>query len=411
MGALTFADPAVVDALTTDVPTTTLVAGATTSIVGATLVAPTDARLRYRGAGGMGYGAAFPDTTLYQATSRYPGTWGSPSQFSFEFIHTGTQFALLFKYISAFSQVRIKVDGRRVTTLTVSPGAGTAGSRFNLKVVFGSSATRRITIETSTLPFGGVFLPSGDTMVAVSAYSARTIFLGDSITGGSAANAGLGAGTYPHLLGPYIGADDPWNAAIGATGYIAAGTAVKFGDRIADVTSWSPKVVVLWGGYNDRGQSLTTLATNASAVFSAVKSGVPAAEIYVVGCWSPGTPTDTQVLDVDATLKAAAASASLPFMSPVNGKVYSAAGTQVADLGAWIGTGETGTLIGSADHIHPTDAGHARIADRMRTSLLALNTPAAPTWSVWNGTTEQPVTLDGVWNGTAIVPVTVAVTP
>jgi len=35
--------------------------------------------------------------------------------------------------------------------------------------------------------------------------------------------------------------------------------------------------------------------------------------------------------------------------------------------------------------------------------------PTGPTWTLWDGTTEQPLTLDGVWNGTSIVPVTVEV--
>ena len=36
-------------------------------------------RLIYRGAGDFTFGTTFPDTLLYQPTSRYPHTWGSPS--------------------------------------------------------------------------------------------------------------------------------------------------------------------------------------------------------------------------------------------------------------------------------------------------------------------------------------------
>ena len=39
-------------------------------------------------------------------------------------------------------------------------------------------------------------------------------------------------------------------------------------------------------------------------------------------------------------------------------------------------------------------------------SAADLGAPPAPTWHIWNGTAESPLSLDGEWNGSGITPVT-----
>lgn len=371
--------PATVDTLYTPAPTVTTTAQSTTTIAGATLITPADTRWSWRGAGGFRTnGTTAPDNALWQATSRYNNAWGSPSAGAFEFVHTGQMFEVQFKYISTATMYRLTVNGQRVTNTPQTVGGTTAGNRHVLKVDFGTRATRTVRLTVSTMPIGGVFLPSGDTFAATTAANTRMIFLGDSITGGSAMNTGLGAGTYPWRVGRYVGVDDPWNSGVGSTGYVVAGTSVAFGTRVqADVIDWAPHVVVVWGGYNDALQTQATIRTAADSLYATLKAGLPTAETYIVGCWAPTTTPAASLTATDETLRAAAAAAGFPFMSPITGRVYAGNGQQLADQGPWIATAADVTAYVGTDNVHPNDAGHAYIADRLRRALVAAQ--VAPT--------------------------------
>jgi len=52
---------------------------------------------------------------------------------------------------------------------------------------------------------------------------------------------------------------------------------------------------------------------------------------------------------------------------------------------------------------------HSYVQDRYAITV-ADYTPPTEAWSLWNGTTEQPLTLDGVWNGSTVQPATVELT-
>src|SRR3569832_1071542 len=133
---------------------------------------------------------------------------------------------------------------------------------------------------------------------------------GDSISGGSSMNTAGGAGRWFSRAARLLGYSDAWNERLGGTGYITAGSFATLGTRAPiDVIPNSPDVLIISAGYNANG-------------------------------------------------------GSLPFISPLTGGIYNAAGTLIATHGARItGTGRVGATTGSGiadtyigtDAVHPTD--------------------------------------------------------
>jgi hypothetical protein len=369
-------DPLAADAVSSEVPTVTLTGPQSTSSIASAqaLLAPNMGPFLYQGAGSFQFGATFPDTTLYLPTSRYPNTYASgQANWAVEFETDAAQFEILFKYISTATRYRLTVNGRRVTDLAQATGASSAGSRYVLKFAFASAIPRRIRFDFTTMPFGGLFLPPGATAWKPASQGGRLGVLGDSISDGSAQNAGAGIGTWTYRAGRLLGCTDVWDQSRGGTGYITPGSFTTFGGRVAgDIAPYAFDRLIVWGGYNDNGGSQPSIQTAAESLFATLKDEVvPGGEVYVIGCWSPsGTPA-ASLTNTDATLKAAAAVAGLPFISPITGSIYNAAGTLVDTQGAWITTANAATYVG-ADNVHPTDAGHTYLARRIVEALRTL---------------------------------------
>lgn len=167
MTVMTFTAPATADVVMPNPPTTTVESGAGSALSGATQVKPNDARYRYLGAGGMGYGARYPDTILYMPSSRYDYTYGSPQSYGIEFSHTGTEFETVWKYLNQYTSYRLWIDGVRVSILPQGGITGIAvGYSFKLTTTFSARATRTIRVDTGYMPFRGTFIASGDTLAA-----------------------------------------------------------------------------------------------------------------------------------------------------------------------------------------------------------------------------------------------------
>ncbi|MBT2449490.1 SGNH/GDSL hydrolase family protein [Streptomyces sp. ISL-43] len=327
----------------------------------------------YAGASGFQIGAGAPDTSYVLPTSKYPNSYASgQSIWSVEF-GTDSQFMQVrMKYISAATMFRLTIDGRKVTDLMQSSGGITPGSGHLITIDLGSAAPRRIRLDFSTFPFGGVYLPPTATMWRVPLEGGRLMVLGDSISDGSAQNVGGGAGTWVARVARFLGATDAWEQGRGGTGYITAGAYATFGTRApADVVAWAPTRLLVSGGYNDSSGDQGAIATAAAALYTTIKASLPGCEIYVIGCWSPAATPSAGVTNTDATLRTAAAGAGIPFISPVTGACYDAAGALVATHGPWITAGNVTAYIGG-DGVHPTDAGHVYLARRITAALREL---------------------------------------
>lgn len=367
-------DPVEAEELSGETPALTLTQQATSTIASAqALLAPDTGPFTYLGAGAFQFGAVFPDTTMYLPTSRYPNTYASgQGNWAVEFITDADEFEILFKYISSATRYRLTVDGHPVTDLPQLTGASAAGSRHVLKFDFGTAAERRIRFDFATFPFGGLFLPPNTNAWKPSPRGRRLAVLGDSITDGSSENTGAGIGTWLYRAARLLGITDVWDQARGGTGYTIAGAFATLANRVAlDITPYNPDTVIVWAGYNDNLELQATIQTAAAALYASLKTAAPRADIVVIGCYSPaGTPAGS-VTSTDATLKAAALAAGLPFVSPLTGQVVDGRGAVLATQGAWITTQNEAALIG-VDGVHPNDTGHAHIARRVTEAITYL---------------------------------------
>lgn len=328
----------------------------------------------YRGAGGFQIGTGTPGTTYVLPTSRYPNTRGALSSsqalWSLEFGTNAETFQVRVNHQTA-AHYRLWIDGRRVTELMQPLGGTTPGSTHLLTIELGSAAPRTIRLDFATVPFGGVFLPPTATMWAVPSRGGRLMVLGDSLPGGSDMNTGSGQGTWFPRVAQLLGCNDAWNEALGSTGYITAGTTTTLGNRAAtDVIANNPTRLIIWAGYNDSAGDQGAIGTAAAALYAALKAGLPACEMFVVGCWSPLASPGAGQTNTDATLRIQAAAAGIPFISPLTGSCYDAAGALVATHGPFITAAVTAYIGG--DGVHPTDAGHLYLARRITATIREL---------------------------------------
>lgn len=363
-------------------PTITTAQTTTSSISGAIKHAPplvalsgSDVRgdFLFLGATDFAIGSTSPDTNYALPTSKIPHTYASgQSSWAFEFVTDADVFEMRFKYINSASSYKLCVDGRPLTAYPVSVGGTTAGSGHMLKVAFSGSAVRRIRIDLYNVPFGGIYIgPSYSLWRPVTA-GGRLMVLGDSITDGSSQNAGQGVGTWLYRAARMLGVTDAWDQARGGTGYITPGAYATFGDRLsADAVAYSPDVLIIKGGYNDASGSQTAIASAAASLFSAAKSALPNTQIIVAGPISPTASPATSITDTDTTLRTAAQTAGLPYISLVTGETRNGAGTVVSTQSPYVTSANAATVIG-ADGVHPTDVGHLHLARWMVRALTPI---------------------------------------
>lgn len=367
-----------------EAPVVSLQQGLTSTIPGATLVPPTHPAIRYRGATAFEYGPA-PYTSYFGPRSRYPHDWNTPAAWGWSVLHNGRLLEIRFRYQGAVSRYRLYVDGKRVTDLPQATGAAADGTGYCLKLDFGIVAQRRITFEARSMPFAGLWVTPGEN-VTPGGFHTRVIALGDSLTQGSDVNTGGPLGTWFPRFCQMAGVDDPWNQAIGGSGYTVAGQGTTFINRLADVTSYNPGAVIVWGGYND---GTTSLAAPAGTLFSAIRSALPDVEVYVFGIWSPFAAPGPGAFARDAELRVAASTAGCPFVSLITGDVYDRNGAIAAGYEPFI-TSPDQTAAWIGDSVHPNDVGHRELADYLYRALsTVVEIPA--TLSVWDGSAEVPV--------------------
>lgn len=366
-------------------PVLTLTQSSVSTITSATAYTLDSANIALLGAGNFQYGTVAPDTSYYLPTSRYPHTYATPQNtWAFEFETDAQVFEWGFKYVGAATSYRLVIDGRPVTELMQTVPASSVGAAYMLKVDLrvGLNVPKRVRIEVASMPIRGVYLNPTDTLWMPQAEGDRLMVLGDQLSDGSSMNTGGGTGTWFYRLGRYLGVEDTWEQGTSGSGYITAGTADTFGNRLAaDVTAYTPTRLIIFGGYNDSSGVQSSITTAANSLYSAIATNLPNCQTTVIGCWSPTGSPAAALTTTDVTLQNAAAAAGLPFISPITGTVYGKTGSAVVTQGPWItGTGKVGSTTGSgiadwaigSDGVTPTDAGHVYLARRVANALRAL---------------------------------------
>jgi len=184
------------------------------------------------------------------------------------------------------------------------------------------------------------------------------LVFGDSWTYGLAATDAAHA--YPHLTGEALG----WDVdAIGenGSGYLHPGQNGGFyGTRVAELDpDLEPDVIVVQGSINDRGESISALPRAAKAVWQAFERTYPEADLVILGPAPSVLPLEESVEKIDETLAQLAADEGLDYISPV--------------AEGWLTDANIGDYIDASAANHPSDAGHAYLAERLAADLSRLD--------------------------------------
>lgn len=167
-------------------------------------------------------------------------------------------------------------------------------------------------------------------------------FLGDSYTGGSDMG-GNGAAGWPAILAAKRGWDRRMFA-VGGSGYINPGLGKPYADRVAAVIAAHPAMIFIEGSRNDIDYSPADVRAAADAVLRRLQRALPQARLIIIGPIMGAGTTPRRIVALSAAIR----------------EVALAYGAQWLDPADWF-TGSYANLIG-ADGIHPTDQGHARMA-------------------------------------------------
>ncbi|ETW23170.1 Rv0518 family GDSL lipase [Mycobacterium gastri] len=144
-------------------------------------------------------------------------------------------------------------------------------------------------------------------------------------------------------------------AAEGRAGYAVPG---DHGSVFEDLTARAVKpddvLVVFFGSRNDEGVEPQLLAEKAGGTFDLARRLAPSARLLVIGPPWPTAAVPDSVLQIRDVLNAAAHAAGAAFVDPIGD-------------GWFVDRPE---LIG-ADGVHPTDAGHQYLADKIAPLIRA----------------------------------------
>jgi lysophospholipase L1-like esterase len=180
----------------------------------------------------------------------------------------------------------------------------------------------------------------------------RVAVVGDSYTTGGELG-GLGSKGWTTRAWQLLARDGirvaPDVAAEGGAGYGTRGNhGSVFEDLTADAVKPDDVLVVFFGSRNDQGVDPTQLSILAYGTFQLARRTAPSAKFLVIGPpWPTADPPDP-VLRIRDALKYQAGIAGATFIDPIA-------------QGWFVGRPE---LIGN-DGVHPTDAGHAYMAEKI----------------------------------------------
>ena len=210
-------------------------------------------------------------------------------------------------------------------------------------IIPGRMAPSRVVVEVPKAEAHVILGPSA---------GSTAVFLGDSFTSGWD-GAGMGSRGWPRLVSAAHG----WktvNLAVAGTGFINPGwTRQPIGALVAKAARHDPDVIVVAGGHNDSRWSSAQTARAADDVIDRIRAAAPDALLVVVApIWQDGSPP-RRCLELRDQLREKSAAVGAVFVDPL------------AD--GWF-SGASHRLIGP-DGLHPTDAGHAYIAERVLAGL------------------------------------------
>jgi lysophospholipase L1-like esterase len=207
--------------------------------------------------------------------------------------------------------------------------------------------------------------PAPITLANPTAGATPVAIIGDSYTCGTM-GGGSGDKGWPYLAARQM-KDSGLNVkpAIGCEG--GSGYAVKgieagavFADQVPRVIKPEDKLVVFFGSLNDAEANPAEVPTAIRDTLTKARQAAPDAKLLVIGPpWiRPGAPPD-QLLQLEKALGTEAQAAGATFVDPVAEQWFAGQPEYLAQ-----------------DGIHPTDAGHQVIADKIGALMQAQLAPA-----------------------------------
>ena len=206
------------------------------------------------------------------------------------------------------------------------------------------------TVPAQTMP--------AQTMVSRESPLFNVAVVGDSYTTGST-EGGNGAQGWTALTWRALARQglevNPSVAAEGRAGYVVRGYRGNvFGDLTPRAVAPDDVLVVFFGSRNDQGADPLALAGMTQDAFATARRIAPRADLLVIGPPWPTADVPPAVLQIRDILRITAGMAGATFVDPIAEQWF-------------VGRSD---LIG-ADGVHPTDAGHAYMADRIAPLISA----------------------------------------
>jgi lysophospholipase L1-like esterase len=182
---------------------------------------------------------------------------------------------------------------------------------------------------------------------------ASIVVVGDSYTEG-VEQGGLGDANWTAQLRSLLRSNDERTALTvdgsGGSGYVSVGWRnVTFGQMADRTVDGSADIVIVFGSINDmfEGASIADVTRAARDTYTTIRAAAPGATLMVIGPSPTGDEVPDELRRVSEGVARAAADAGATFVDPIAERWFS---------------GDAAALI-SDDDLHPTDDGHAYIAE------------------------------------------------
>jgi lysophospholipase L1-like esterase len=238
-------------------------------------------------------------------------------QAKISFHYTGQKFGIYFRASSVTAAIyQIWVNGQPVSLTVGDTGALISTGKYHLECDFGSISTRlvEVAITPQTVSIGGIDTEPGAS-IRRAPVKPRFAVLGDSIAAGSTGVTLFYR--WPERVAARFGMDS-WHMSIGGSGYTTSAGVSDFITRVPDCVAANPDVLIVNGGHNDTGQSAATVQTAAETLFAALQAALPNTILMATGCHQTSEIITSAVSATDGAIKAACATANIPFRSMID---------------------------------------------------------------------------------------------
>jgi lysophospholipase L1-like esterase len=231
-----------------------------------------------------------------------------------------------------------------------------ARDRGRLGITTLLAAVAAVATMVAVLVFGGVVSPpqSASATENTAAKRSLVVFVGNSFTSGSAMDSS-GVARYPSLLSARLGFPYMTLTAEGA-GYAAAGSQSRTFVTLAKKVPRNAAVVVVLGSSDDVGHTAADIRAGAASTYARIHKQAPDAVILAVASPWGERPAPRGIVTARDAVRDAALQDGDAFVDPI------------ADN--WWVAGPSGAV--GQDGVHPTDTGHAEIAEYLAPKLAML---------------------------------------